>query len=108
MPESALVTCDTSNSNDNDSDQPEHSQPLESDSLYHQGPRHNDNGSIKEIEAIHQEGTTRGECLQDDLSQEDCEEDEVDRLKERGVVEEELGHGKVEKNEDRVQADCEE
>lgn len=103
MSKATFVTSDASDRDHHDSDQSEHTKSLKCDSVDHEGPRHYDDCGIKQVEAIHQEGATRGESFQRNLDEKDCQEDEVNSFQHFWIDREELRHGEVEQNENGVE-----
>ena len=108
MAQSAFVARDGANSDDDDTDESEDTQAFEGDAVDHEDPRGDNDDGIKQVKAIHEEGTRGGERLQSYLDKEDRQEDEIDLVQQARVDRKELRHRQVEQNEDRVEADGEE
>ena len=67
MPKATFVALNTSDCNDDDSDQSEDTEALLRDSIEHETEGHDNNCCIENVEAIHEEGSARGETFQDDF-----------------------------------------
>ena len=105
MPQSALIARDAANCNNDDSDESEHSQALECDTIDHEHPRNNNDSCIKQVEAIDQELSTAGKRLQNDLNEEDSQEDEVDIVEQVCIDLKKVAHRQVKQDENTVQTD---
>ena len=67
MAKPRLFPCDTANRDNDDSDQSEDTEALLRDSIEHETEGHDNNCCIENVEAIHEEGSARGETFQDDF-----------------------------------------